>query len=96
MVSMLNRMLLRDLVHLRGQVIAAALVVACGTGALVATRDTYHSLVVAQLDYHNRYRFAGVFARLKRAPESLAHAHPAALSGPRHRAPRSSCASVPS
>ncbi|MDI1301093.1 MAG: FtsX-like permease family protein [bacterium] len=69
---MLNRMLRRDLWHLRGQVIAAALVVACGIGTLVATRSTYHSLVVAQADYYSTYRFADVFAHLKRAPESLA------------------------
>jgi len=71
-VSMLTRMLLRDLWHLRGQVMAAALVVACGIGALVATRGTYHSLLVARADYYAANRFADVFARLKRAPESLA------------------------
>ena len=72
MVSMLTRMLLRDLWHLRGQVMAAALVVACGIGALVATRGTYQSLLVARADYYAANRFADVFARLKRAPESLA------------------------
>lgn len=69
---MLTRMLLRDLWHLRGQVIAAALVVACGIGTLVATRGVYQSLLVAQADYYNTYRFADVFAHLKRAPASLA------------------------
>ena len=49
---MLTRMLLRDLWHLRGQVMAAALVVACGIGALVATRGTYQSLLVARADYY--------------------------------------------
>lgn len=72
MVSVLNRMLLRDLWHLRGQVIAAALVVACGIGALVATRGTYESLLLAQADYYQSHRLADVFARLKRAPEALA------------------------
>lgn len=72
MVSVLNRMLLRDLWHLRGQVIAAALVVACGIGALVATRGTYESLLFAQADYYQSHRLADVFARLKRAPEALA------------------------
>ena len=69
---MLTKMLLRDLWHLRGQVMAAALVVACGIGALVATRGTYQSLLVARADYYAANRFADVFARLKRAPESLA------------------------
>ena len=72
MLNMLNRMLLRDLWHLRGQVLAAALVVACGIGALVSTRGTYLSLVTAQADYYQKHRFADVFAHLKRAPESLA------------------------
>jgi len=71
-VNMLNRMLLRDLWHLRGQVVAAALVVACGIGALVATRGTYESLLFAQADYYRSYRFADVFAHLKRAPDALA------------------------
>jgi putative ABC transport system permease protein len=68
---MLTRMLLRDLWHLRGQVLAAALVVACGIGALVATRGTYQSLLVARADYYAANRFADVFARAKRAPETL-------------------------
>ena len=72
MVSALTRMLLRDLWHLRGQVLAAALVMACGIGMFVATQSTYHSLVVARATYYDSYRFADVFARLKRAPESLA------------------------
>jgi putative ABC transport system permease protein len=71
-VSMMTRMLLRDLWHLRGQIVAAALVVACGIGALVATRGTYQSLMDARAEYYTAHRFADVFARLKRAPESLA------------------------
>lgn len=72
MVSALTRMLLRDLWHMRGQVLAAALVMACGIGTFVATQSTYHSLVVARATYYDNYRFADVFARLKRAPEGLA------------------------
>lgn len=72
MVRMLNRMLWRDLWHLRGQVIAAALVVACGIATLVATWGTYQSLQSARDDYYRSHRFADVFVHLKRAPESLA------------------------
>ncbi len=72
MVGMLNRMLWRDLWHLRGQIIAAALVVACGVAALVGARGTYAALLVAQQDYYRSARFADVFAHLKRAPEALA------------------------
>ena len=71
MVNPLARILLRELWHLRGQVTAAALVVACGIAAFVAMHGTWHSLVVAQADYYARYRFADVFANLKRAPQPL-------------------------
>lgn len=67
-----NRMLWRDLWHLRGQVTAAALVVACGVAAFVSMRSTYESLLSAQADYYSAFRFADVFAQVKRAPESLA------------------------
>lgn len=72
MVSLLRRMLWRDLWHLRGPLIAAALVVACGVSLLVAIRGTYQSLLQAQGDYYESHRFADVFAHLRRAPDSLA------------------------
>ena len=53
-------MLRRDLWHLRGQILAAALVVACGVAALVATRGTYESLVAAQEAYYAQNRFADI------------------------------------
>ena len=72
MVSMLGRMLWRDLWHLRGPLMAAALVVACGIAVLVALRGTHQSLLLAQGDYYQSHRFADVFAHLRRAPDSLA------------------------
>lgn len=71
-MSPLTRIVLRELWHLRGQVLAAALVVACGIGAFVGMRGTYQSLLAAQDRYYREYRFADVFARLERAPESIA------------------------
>jgi len=62
----------RDLWHLRGQVFAAALVVACGVAAQVSMRSAYLSLHAARANYYESYRFADVFAQLKRAPETLA------------------------
>jgi putative ABC transport system permease protein len=64
-------MLLRDLWRLRGQVLAAAVVVACGIAALVAMYSTYYSLIRTRDSYYADYRFADVFAQLKRAPQSL-------------------------
>ncbi|MDH4286002.1 MAG: ABC transporter permease, partial [Gallionella sp.] len=71
-MSPLGKILWRDLWHLRGQVLAAALVVACGVMAQVSMRSAYISLQAAQANYYDSYRFADVFANLKRAPESLA------------------------
>ena len=68
----LAKMLWRDLWHLRGQVLAVALVVASGVAAQVTMRSAYISLQAAQTNYYSGYRFADVFAHLKRAPESLA------------------------
>lgn len=67
-----DRMLWRDLWRLRSQVIAAALVVACGVAAFLSMRATYESLLRARDDYYRAYRFADVFAQLKRAPAGLA------------------------
>lgn len=71
MVTMLHRALLRDLWHLRGQVIAAALVTACGIAAFVTMLSAYRSLERAREAYYAEYRFADVFAELHRAPMTL-------------------------
>jgi putative ABC transport system permease protein len=64
-------MLWRDLWHLKGQVTAAALVVACGVAAFLSMRATYESLLSARDDYYRTYRFADVFAQLERAPAGV-------------------------
>ena len=71
-MSRLHRALIRDLWHLRGQVIATALVVSVGIGAFVTMVSTYQSLARTRADYYSAYRFADVFANLKRAPDSVA------------------------
>lgn len=71
MMNALDRKLLRDLTHLKGQVIAIALIVACGIAALVTMMSAYDSLQLSQQTYYDRYRFADVFVQLKRAPDSL-------------------------
>jgi putative ABC transport system permease protein len=67
----LNRKLFRDVIHLRGQVAAITLVVACGVTSFVAMRSTYNSLQASQESYYEAYRFADVFVQLKRAPDSI-------------------------
>lgn len=72
-MSALNRMLFRDLARMRGQALAISLVVACGVASYVSMRSMYHSLRQAQAVYYDGYRFAHVFAHLKRAPEEIAN-----------------------
>ncbi|MEM6584111.1 MAG: FtsX-like permease family protein, partial [Pseudomonadota bacterium] len=70
-LNALDRKLLRDLLHMRGQVLAIVLIVACGIASLVTMMSTYHSLKLTQETYYSQYRFADVFVQMKRAPESL-------------------------
>ncbi len=70
-LSALDRKLLRDLWHLRGQVAAIGAVVACGVAIVVTTRTSYVSLLESRAAYYTTYRFADVFAHLVRAPETL-------------------------
>jgi putative ABC transport system permease protein len=72
MVSVRTKMLGRDLWRLRGQVIAAALVVACGIAVLVGMQGAWQSLAIAQERYYASHRFADVFANVKRAPGGVA------------------------
>jgi putative ABC transport system permease protein len=67
----LDKKLLRDLLRLRGQILAIVLVVACGLASFVAMASTYDSLKLSQANYYDQYRLAQVFVQLKRAPESL-------------------------
>ena len=67
----LDQKLLRDLLHMWGQVLAIALIVACGIASLVTMMSTYSSLKLTQDTYYDQYRFADVFVQLKRAPDSL-------------------------
>lgn len=71
-MTVLGRKLFRDLLRLRGQVITIALVLACGVLAMIMLRATYASLLRSRDAYYADQRFADVFARLERAPESVA------------------------
>jgi putative ABC transport system permease protein len=68
----LDRKLLRDLWHMKGQVLAIALVIATGVGVMVQSLGAIQSLQATADAYYERYRFAEVFAHVKRAPEALA------------------------
>lgn len=70
-MRVLDRVLVRDLLHMKGQVIAVCLVIACGTATFVLSLSTLRSMRTTQAEYYQRYRFADVFAHLRRAPRSL-------------------------
>ncbi len=72
LISALDRKLLRDLWHMKGQVMAICLVIGSGVATFVMSTNTQHSLRSTQEAYYDRYRFADVFAHLKRAPQTLA------------------------
>ena len=65
----LNRKLLRDLQHLKGQMSAVAAVVACGIAVFVSMSSVKFSLEASRSNYYSKYRFADVFMQVKRAPE---------------------------
>jgi putative ABC transport system permease protein len=67
----LDRKLLRDLFLMKGQALAISLVMACGVATFVLSLTTLGSLQYSQRTYYDRYHFADVFARVKRAPNSL-------------------------
>ncbi len=71
-VSPLNRKLLRDLWHMRGQALAIALVIGCGVAVVVMSFGTMISLDETRAAYYERYRFADAFAHVKRAPQFVA------------------------
>jgi putative ABC transport system permease protein len=68
----LDRKLLRDLRHIWMQAIAIALVIGSGVAMYVMSLGTLQSLDETRATYYERYRFADVFASVKRAPIQLA------------------------
>ena len=71
-MSPLNKKLTRDLWRLRGQVIAVAAVIASGVAVLSMSLSTTEALGETARAYYERYRFAHVFGKARRAPEHLA------------------------
>lgn len=71
MTAALNKKLWRDLWRMRGQVLAIGLIMASGIGVLVMGLSTVEALEETARAYYERYRFAHVFAQVKRAPTRL-------------------------
>lgn len=71
MVTSMTRKLLREIVHLRGQLVAIIMVIGCGIGTYVMSRSMHTSLTLTQHTYYENGRYADVFASLQRAPLSV-------------------------
>jgi len=67
----INRKIIRNLWGMKGQVIAIAMVIASGVATFIMSISTMQSLKLTQATFYQEYRFAEVFASLKRAPERL-------------------------
>lgn len=67
----LNRKLLRDLWHVKSQVVAIVLVMASGIATFLMSVSNLDSLNATRDRFYLEYRFADVFANLKRAPLSV-------------------------
>jgi len=64
----LNIKLFRDLWKMKGQAFAIVLVIASGISTFVMLKGTMSSLNLTRNKFYQDYRFADVFASLKRAP----------------------------
>lgn len=67
----INKKILRDLWRIKAQALAIALVIGSGVAMYIMSLGTLHSLEETRDAYYERYRFAQVFAPLKRAPQRL-------------------------
>ena len=73
-IGALDRKILRDAWHIRGQIVACALVVAGGINSFVSLSAVNRTLAASQAAFYEEYRFADVFAGAVRAPDPVAAA----------------------
>ncbi len=67
----LDRMLVRDVIRLRAQGLAIALVLACGVAVILMSVGMSRALEQTRAAYYDRNRFGDVFAEVSRAPRSI-------------------------
>lgn len=70
-ITPLDRKMLRDLWRMRSQAFAIALVIAAGVGMVIMSLGMMRSLETTREVYYDRYRFADIFAPVKRAPQTI-------------------------
>jgi putative ABC transport system permease protein len=67
----LDRMLVRDVLRLRAQGVAIALVLACGVAVILMSSGMSRALEETRAAHYDRNRFAEVFVEVNRAPRTL-------------------------
>lgn len=67
----LTTKLFREIKHLRGQLFAIVIVIACGIANFVTFRSVESSLILTQAAYYDESQFADVFLTARRVPESV-------------------------
>ena len=67
----IDRKLLRDMLHIKGQILAICAVIACGVATFIMSQSALAGLSTTQSNYYAESRFGRVFANVKRAPLSL-------------------------
>lgn len=67
----LDRKLVRDLMRMKGQVIAIVMVIAAGVATFVMSMCAFASLSEGKESFYRDFRFADVFAFARRCPNSL-------------------------
>lgn len=70
-VRAIDKKVWRELWNMRMQALAIILVIVGGIGIFIMSLSTLDSLTLTRADFYRNYRFAQVFASLKRAPLSV-------------------------
>jgi putative ABC transport system permease protein len=68
----LTRKLMRDVLRLKGQLMAVSVVMGCGLAMMILSRSLIRTLEGARAAYYRDYGFADVFCEVKRAPRRVA------------------------
>ncbi len=67
----LDRKLIRDLMHMKGQAFAITLVIAAGVAVFIMSMCAYSALKDGQSSFYRDFRFADIFSTVRRSPDSV-------------------------
>jgi putative ABC transport system permease protein len=70
-MTALDRKLVRDILGMKGQMLAITAVIGCGIATFTMGLSALNALQKTQSGFYSQSRFADVFASMKRAPESM-------------------------